>query len=81
MWGKLTERNDRTMTKIVTEPKELSGFLATPGIEVANIVFASDDVYWPSWKRGTEEDEPSLRNTYEVIGAYVTAEARIHVCS
>ena len=23
MWGKLTERNDRKMTKIMTEPKEL----------------------------------------------------------
>jgi len=23
MWGKLTERNDRNMTKIITEPKEL----------------------------------------------------------
>ena len=44
MWGKLTERNDRTMTKIITEPKELNGFLATPGIEVANLVYASHDV-------------------------------------
>ena len=43
-WGKLTERNDRTMTKIITEPKELNGFLATPGIEVANLVYASHDV-------------------------------------
>ena len=30
MWVYLTERNDRTMTKIITEPKELYGFLATP---------------------------------------------------
>jgi len=30
MWGKLTERKDRTMTKIIKEPKELCGFLATP---------------------------------------------------
>ena len=44
MWGKLTDRNDRTMTKIITEPKELYGFLPTPGIEVANVVFASDNV-------------------------------------
>jgi len=40
MWGKLTERDDRTITKIITEPKELYGFLATPGIEVLNLVFA-----------------------------------------
>ena len=29
MWGKLTERIDRTMTKIITEPKDLYGFLDT----------------------------------------------------
>jgi len=40
MCGKLTERNDGTIT---TEPKELYGFLATPGIEVMNLVFANDD--------------------------------------
>jgi len=44
MWGKFTERNDRTKTKIITEPRELYGFLATPDIEVTNLVFASDDV-------------------------------------
>jgi len=59
MWGNLTERNFRTINKIITEPKELYGFLATPGIEVANLVFYSDDVVWLSWKRGAEEDVPS----------------------
>ena len=54
MWGKLTERNDRTMTKIITEPKEVYGFLATPGIEVTNLIFASDDVVWLSWKHRAE---------------------------
>jgi len=42
-------------------------------------VFASDDVVWLSWKQGAEEDVPSLRHTNEVIGAYVTAGARIHL--
>jgi len=64
------------MTKVITEPKELYGFLATPGIEVVNLVFASDDVFWLSWKCGVEEDVPNLRHTNEVIGAYVTAGAR-----
>jgi hypothetical protein len=64
---------------MITEPKELYGFLATPGIEVTNLVFASDDVVWLSWKCGTEEDVPSLRHTNEVIGAYVTAGARLHL--
>jgi len=44
MWGKLTERNDRTQTKVISEPKDLYGLLATPGIEVTNLAFASDDV-------------------------------------
>ena len=44
MCGKLTERNYRTMTKIIKEPKDLYGFLSTPGFEVTNLVFASDDV-------------------------------------
>jgi len=61
------------MTKIITEPKELYGFLATPGVEVMNLVFASYDVVWISWKYRAEEDVPRLRHTNEVIGAYVTA--------
>jgi len=77
MWGKLRERDDRTMTKIITQPKDLYGFLDTPSIEVVNLVFASDDVVWLSWKRSAEEYEPNLRHTNEVIGAYVTVWARI----
>jgi len=48
MLEKLTAKNDRTMTKIITEPKELYGFLSTPGVEVMNLVFASHDVVWIS---------------------------------
>jgi len=44
MWGKLTERNNKTKSKMITDPQELYMFLATPGIEVANLVFASVDV-------------------------------------
>ena len=79
MWGKLTERSNRTQTKFISEPKELYRFLATPGIEVTNLTFANDDVVWISWKFTAEERVPSLRHTNEVIGAYVTAGARIHL--
>ena len=41
---KLTERNDKTRTKINIEPHEEYRFLATPGVEVTNLAFASDDV-------------------------------------
>ena len=50
MWGKLTERNDRTRTKVICDPQELYRLLATPGIEVAALMFASDDVVWASWR-------------------------------
>jgi len=42
-------------------------------------VFANDEVVWVSWKFTAEELVPSLRYTNEVIGAYVTACARIHL--
>ena len=77
MWGKLTERNDRTRTKIITEPHEQYRFLATPGVEVTNVAFASDGVVWLSWKLSAEERVPNLTHTNEVIGSYVTAGARI----
>ena len=53
--------------------------LATPGIEVASLVFASNAVVWASWRFVEEEDIPGLRQTNEVIGAYVTARARLHL--
>jgi len=66
-------------TKIITEPHELYRFLATPGVEVTNLAFASDDVVWLSWKLSVEEYVPNLTHTNEVIGANVTAGARIHL--
>ena len=53
----------------------------TPGIEVQNMMFASDDVVWISWQFSLEERVPSVRHTNEVIGAYVAAGARIHLYS
>jgi len=46
---------------------------------VTNLAFASDDVVWISWKHSAEESVPNLRHTNEVIGAYVTSGARIHL--
>ena len=62
-----------------SDPHELYRFLATPGIEVGSLVFASDDVIWASWRFIQEEDISNLRHTNEVIGAYVTAGARLHL--
>jgi hypothetical protein len=76
---KLTEINNRTLTKMITEPQEPYRFLATPGIEVAGLVFASNDVVFASWRYTTEEIVPNLRHTNEVICAYVTVGARIHL--
>ena len=79
MWGKLTERINRTQTKLISEPGELYRFLVTPGIEVQNMLFASDEVVWISWQHSEDERVPSLRHINEVIGAYVTAGGRIHL--
>jgi len=79
MWGKLTERKDGTRIKIITEPHELYRFLATPAVEVTNLVYDSVNVVWLSWKLSVEEYVLNVRNTNEVIGAYVTAGARIHL--
>jgi len=64
---------------VITEPKDLYSFLATPGIEVTNLAFASDDVVWISWKHSAEEHVPNLRHTNEVISAYVTAGAMMNL--
>jgi hypothetical protein len=77
MWGKLTERNNRPKTKMISEPQELYRLLATPGIEVVTLLFCSDDV-WVSWTF-TEEQAPSLRHNNDVLGSYVTAGARLRL--
>jgi len=79
MWGKLTERSNRTQTKLISQPAELYRFLVTPGVEVQNVLFASDDVVWISWQYSADERVHSLRHSKEVVGAYVTAGARIHL--
>ena len=69
MWDKLTERNDRTRKKIISEPQELYRLLANPVIEIATIMFASYDVEWASWQYNAEKKVPNLRHTNAVIGA------------
>ena len=77
----MTKRSNRTQTKLISEPHELYRFLVTPGIKVQNMMFVSDDVVWISWQFSSEERVPSLRQSNEVIGAFVTAVARIHLYS
>ena len=60
MWGKLTERSNRTQTKLISQPAELYKFLVTPGVEVQNVLFANDDVVWISWQYSADERVPSL---------------------
>jgi len=64
---------------MIMEPKDLYGLLATPGVEVMNFAFPKDEVVCISWRYSAQEDVPNLRHTNEVIGAYVTAGARIHL--
>jgi len=66
---------------MISHPQELFRFLATPGIEVVNLMFASDAVVWASCHFITEKKIPSLLHTNEVIVAYVTAGARLSLYS
>jgi hypothetical protein len=50
--------------------------LTTPGVEVHNLTFAGDRVVWVAWSIIAEE-APSLKHTNEVVGACVTAVARL----
>jgi hypothetical protein len=45
-WGKLTERNKRTQSKIITDSQKLYTFLSTPGIEVTRLLLATDEAVW-----------------------------------
>jgi hypothetical protein len=77
--GKLTERNHRSKTELTSNPQELYIFLATPGIDIVNLLFASDHEVWVSLKYAEEERIPNLRHTREVLGSFVTTGARIHL--
>jgi len=41
----------------------------------------SNNVEWISWQFSSEERVPSLRHINEVLGAFVTAGARFHLCT
>ena len=71
--GELPHRNDRTRNNIITEPHEMYRFLDTPGIDVTNMTFHSNEVLSLTWKHVSEERVPNLRHNDEVIGTYVTA--------
>jgi len=66
---------------MISDPHKLYRFLSTSGIEVANLMFDSEDLVWASWRFIAEEEIPYLRHANEVIGAYVTAGARLHFYS
>jgi hypothetical protein len=64
---------------IISDPNELYRFLTTPGIELVSLMFASDEVVWVSWRFSDEEKIPNVKHTNEVLGAYVTAGARLRL--
>jgi hypothetical protein len=52
-----------------------------PGIEVTNMIFASDQLVWISWRFADNEHVLSLRHNNDVVFSFVTAGARIHLYS
>ena len=63
---------------MISDPHELYRFLATPGFEVVDLLFAIDSVVWSSWRHTADEQVPILRQTNEVIGASVACGCRMH---
>jgi hypothetical protein len=63
---------------MIADSQELYRFLAAPGIEVTNFLFAGDEVVWVTWMYEEEESNMTvLRHTNEVIGPYVKTGARL----
>jgi hypothetical protein len=79
LWGKLAERQNRTQTNLISDPHELYSFLATPGVEVMNLMFASDSFVRSSFRYTEEEQVPSLRHSNDVVAAYVACGSRMHL--
>ena len=76
MWEKLGE-NHYVHTQLICDRKDLYRFLATPGIEVATLVFAGNSVCWIAWRHSDETNAPMLRHTNDVIASFVTASGRM----
>lgn len=70
MWGKLTERNNRTNYKSISDSHEFYIFLATSISEAVKLMFASE-VFWVNWRFIAEEKNPRLRHTNVDLGACV----------
>jgi len=79
MWCKLCENPRKTQTILISDPEELYKFLATPGNEETNLLFAADSVVWLASLHAEESRVQTLRHTNDVIGSYVTAGARLHL--
>jgi len=77
--GREADRQIRNQTNLISNPQDLYRFLATPGVEVVNLIFASDCVAWASWRYTAEEQAPGLRHINEVVAAYVACEGRMHL--
>ena len=71
--GKLTERGNRTQTKLISDPNELYRFLATPGVEVEIICLLTTGSCVPF---GSIRPR-NLLNPNDVVGAYVAYGGRM----
>jgi len=67
--GKIVREAESNPDQAELRTKKLYRFLATPGVEVVNLMFDSDRVVWASWRYTAAEQAPSLRHTNEVVAA------------
>jgi hypothetical protein len=63
---------------MISDTYELHRFLATPRIEVTNMLLDSDDVC-AAWRYRDDEIVPNLRHKNDVIDGCVTARVRLRL--
>jgi len=66
---------------MISDPQECFRFLVTPGTEVSNLLLASDEIVWVTWKNREKKYMPDLRHSKEVKGTYVTTGACLKINS
>ena len=71
--GQIRGKSHANTDAVISDTQDLYRFLATPGIEVATLLFAGDYVCWIAWRNADVSHAPMLRHTNDVIASYVTA--------
>jgi len=79
-WGLFAMNTDKTKCKFITKPHELTDLMNNQQYEVNNIVFPNDHICICYYK-DSKDMHVGSNQTNVVIAAFVTAQARLKLCS